>query len=274
MEMRAKDSRLKRALVRLRAEPVVHFFALGALLFALHRALVGDPHEIVVTPGLKAELSRRFEDLHARVPTAPELERELRQWERDEALFREALRQGLDRDDPAVRGALVAKMRALASAEVVERAPTDDDLQRWLASHRELYEMPPRYDFELLAFPRASVDAAAERERFERAIRDGAGPATLGRPLLGGNLSIADMQGRLAPELIERLPTFPVGQWQPVDTARDLLLARVKRIEGGLPSFDELRPRLVADWSQASREEAVERIVQRSVERYRIEERP
>jgi len=272
--MQSGASSVTRAIARLRAEPTVHFFVLGALLFALHRALVGDPRAIVVTPGLKAELSRRFEDLRGRAPTAVELDAELRQWERDEAVFREALRLGLDRDDPAIRGALVAKMRAIAAAEVTARAPTDEDLQRWLSSHREQYATPPRYDFEYLVFSRAAADAAAERERFERAIRDGAGPATLGRPLLGGNLSVADMQGRLAPELIDRLPSFPINQWQRVDTEHDLLLARVKRIDGGLPSIDALRPRLVADWSQATEQEAVERVLQRSVERYRIEERP
>ena len=108
--MPGRASSLKRAIARLRAEPIVHFFLLGALLFALHRALVGNPRTIVVTPGLVAELARRFEDLHGRAPSAPELDAERRQWERDEAVYREALRQGLDRDDPAVRGALVAKI--------------------------------------------------------------------------------------------------------------------------------------------------------------------
>ena len=273
-DMPGGASSLERAIVRLRAEPIVHFFVLGAFLFALHRVLVGDPRTIVVTPGLKAELSRRFEDLHGRAPSAPELDAELRQWERDEAVFREALRQGLDRDDPTIRGALVAKMRAIASAEVVPREPTDEDLRGWLASHRELYETPLRYDFEYVAFSRAAPDAAAERERFERAVRDGAGPATLGRPVVGGNLSLADMQGRVAPELIERLPRFPLAEWQRVDAAHELLLARVKRIDGGLPSVDELRPRLIADWAQATEREAVERVLQRSVDRYRIEVRP
>ncbi|HTV23498.1 MAG TPA: peptidylprolyl isomerase [Polyangiaceae bacterium] len=263
-------------LKRLRAEPLVHFFVLGALLFTLHRAVIGDPRTIVVTPGLKAELGRRFEDLRGRAPSAAELDAELRQWERDEAVFREALRQGLDRDEPAIRGALVAKMRAIAAAEAsgaTERAPTEDELQRWLASHRALYEMPARYDFEFVAFPRTTADAGAERERFERALHDGAAPATLGRPVLGGNMSLPDMQGRVAPELVERLPSFPLGEWQRVDAQHELLLARVKRLDGGLPSLDELRPRLVADWTQAAQQEAVERVLQRSVDRYHIEER-
>jgi hypothetical protein len=264
----------RRVFLRLRAEPIVHFFLLGALLFALHRALVGDPRTIVITPGLKAELSRRFEDLRGRAPTPDELDAELRQWTRDEAVFREAQRRGLDRDDPAIRSALVTKMHAIALAEVPQRAPMDEELQSWLASHRERYATPLRYDFEYIAFPRASGDAAAERERFERALAGGAKPASLGRPVIGGNLSVVDMKGRLAPELVERLPTLAPRQWQRVDTAQELLLARVERIDGGLPSFDVLRPRLAADWSQATQQEAIERVLQRSVDEYRVEERP
>jgi hypothetical protein len=274
MDLHGAASSLKRAVLRLRAEPIVHFFLFGTLLFGLHRGLVGDPRTIVVTPGLKAELSRRFDDLHGREPTPDELAAELREWEREEAIFRDALRLGLDRDEPAIRGALVAKMRAIASVEARPRTPGDDDLQRWLASHPERYQTPQRYDFEYLAFARSAGDAEAERERAERAIRDGAGPATLGRPLLGGNLSVTDMKARLAPELIERLPNFPLGQWQRVDTEHELLLARVKSIDGGLPSFELLRPRLLADWSEAAQRDDVERILQRSVDRYRIEERP
>jgi hypothetical protein len=264
----------KRAVFRLRAEPVVHFLVLGALLFAAHRWLVDDPRSIVVTPGLQRELSRRFEDVRGRKPDASELSAELRQWERDEALYQEALRRRLDRDDPTVRTALVDKMRALAGAEVRERAPSDEELAAWLAAHRDRYEAPLRYDFEYFQFPSAEADARGELERIERALGDGATPSALGRPLLGGNLTVADMQGRIPPQLAARLPGLPPGQWQKIDTDSASLLARVKRISGGLPNPDVLRPRLVADWTEAARRDAVERLLQQTVDRYSVENRP
>jgi hypothetical protein len=46
------------------------------------------------------------------------------------------------------------------------------------------------------------------------------------------------------------------------------------RVEGGLASVAELRERLVADWSRAREQEAVDQAVERLVARYRIEERP
>lgn len=271
--MSSAQNALLRAWLRLRAEPVVHFFVLGALLFALQRALVGDPRTIVVTPGLKSELARRFEDQKGRKPSPAELEADLREWEREEALFREAARRRLDRDDPAIRSVLVGKMQGLAASEVSPRAPTDEELAGWLAAHRDRYEAPRRYDFEFFQIPRTERAASSELERLERAIREGANPTSLGRPLLGANLSEADMKDRIPPELSERLPSLPLGQWQRIETERDQLLARVKRSEGGLPSPDVLRPRLIADWSTAMREEIVQRMLQGIADRYRIEER-
>jgi hypothetical protein len=260
--------------LRLRAEPVVHFFLVGALLFAVHHGLVGDPRTIVVTAGVKSELSRRFEDRSGRKPDAVELAAELRLWTRDEALFREAQRRRLERDDPGIRSAFVHAMQVIAASEVPERAPTEEELERWLGSHRERYEAPLRYDFEFLEFPKGDSDARDELARFERAIREGAGPASLGRPLRGATLSVADMQGRIAPELAARIPSLPPGQWQRVEAEQLLLLARVKRIDGGLPSPEVLRPRLVADWTLATRQEAIDRVLKETVDLYRVEEQP
>src|SRR5450432_2097627 len=123
-------------LLRLLREPLLHFFIMGAFLFVAQRWVVGDPRTITVSPGLRAELRRRFQDLNGRKPEPAEFEKSLQQWERDEALFREALRERLDRDDPSVRAALVDKMHARAALEVPKREPTQAELDAWLAAHR------------------------------------------------------------------------------------------------------------------------------------------
>jgi hypothetical protein len=263
----------KQSVLRLCREPLVHFFLLGALLFALQRISRGDPRVIIVTPGLQADLARRFQDLQGKKPSPTELAEELHKWERDEALFREALRRHLERDDPAVRSVLVEKMRVLASLDVPERSPSEAELEGWLASHRSKYETPLRYDFDFVQFPKSDRSARSELEQFERALRDGASLASLGRPVMGANLSVADMQGRIAPELAQRIPSLAPGTWQTVETEQELLLARVKQISGGMPSLETLRPRLVADASFAARQAAVERVLQRTIDRYHIEER-
>ena len=53
-------------------EPALQFFALGALLFLAHRLFVGAPRTVVITPGVKADLSRRYQDANGRPPSDAE----------------------------------------------------------------------------------------------------------------------------------------------------------------------------------------------------------
>ena len=47
------------------------------------------------------------------------------------------------------------------------------------------------------------------------------------------------------------------------------MLARVKSVDGGVPTREKLGARLVADWKRATEQEAVDRILQRTIDRYR-----
>jgi hypothetical protein len=260
--------------VRLWREPTLHFLLLGVGLFLAHRLVVGDPRVIVVTRGLRADLERRWRDENGRRPTAEELAAALDRWKRDEALYREALREHLDRDDPTVRIVLADKLRNRAVEEMPKAEPTDQELDRFLAQHRDAYEIPLHYDFELVPF--AKTEAAAEKLRstYASALAGGAKPATLGRPILSGSLTRDDLAGRYGAAMAAALCALPVGSWQGLENQDGWWLARVNRVEGGLPSRDEIRPRLVSDWGKARRQEAIERMVRAVLGRYRIEERP
>ena len=263
---------------RLLAEPAVIFFALGALIFVAHRVFVGAPRTVVVTAALRADLARQFRDANGREPSADELRALVRKWEKDEVLFREAVRDHLDRDDPGIRTILVDKMRMRAAFELPKREPTDAELDAWLAAHRAAYQTPPRYDFEFVAVPRSEARAAAALDDFERAVKDAknpaANPASLGRPVIGGNLTADDLKARVEPELAARIPQLAPGAWQRIETPKSLVLARVKSVDAGLPTREKLGPQLVADWKRATQDEAVDRILQRTIDRYRIEEAP
>jgi hypothetical protein len=254
------------------AEPTVRFFIIGALLFVAHRLVAGDPRVIVVTPGVKADLERRFKDHSGRAPTAAETAEQIRGWERDEALYREALRERLDRDDPNIRTILADRMRARAVLALPKREPSQADLDAQLAAHRSEYETPRRYDYETLSFPKSEPGAAEQRDRFDRAIKAGAKPSGLGRPVIGGNLTAVDLTERLGPELAARIQSLPVGQWQRLESADSLLLARVVGVEGGLLPPEELHRRLVADWLFTERQRAVTEAEAAIVARYRFEE--
>lgn len=246
---------------------------IGAALFAVHGALAPDPHTIVIDHGVQADLARRFQDQAGRKPTDAEFERLLRDWKREEVLYREALVNGIDREDPTIRTTLADKMRARAALEIPARAPSEAELHDWLEKHRGMYEAPLVYDYEFVSFDRAEPKAPKQFDEYERRVASGADVRTLGRPILGGNLSAEDMRERLGAETAEQITKLVPGDWKRIETGQALLLARVNRTSGGLPDKEELHRRLVADWTFATREEAIERAVQKLVKQYRFEER-
>jgi hypothetical protein len=237
-----------------------------------------DERVIVVSPGVKADLERRFRDRNGRPPSSSELESELRVWKRDEALYREALRDRLDRDDATIRTVLADRVRARAALAIPRRDPTDAELDRWLSTHRSVYETPRRYDYQSVGFPRAEASASLQLKKYAQALKEGAKPTALGRPIggpiLGGNLTAADLEERFGVGLAARIQGLPIGQWQRLETEDKLLLVRLNAVEGGLPGANELHQRLVADWSFAERQRAVDEAVQAIVDRYRFEGRP
>ncbi|WP_437580143.1 hypothetical protein [Sorangium sp. So ce887] len=261
-------------LLRLLREPVIHFLFIGALLFLAHRLIVGDPRVVVVSAGLKADVERRFRDETGRAPTEAELTAALDGWKRDEALYREALREELDRQDATVRTVLADKLRARAVQQMPAREPTDAELDAWLASHRSRYETPLRYTFEIVAFPKSDAAAETQRSTYRLALADGADPRTLGRPIVGGNLTRDNLAAKFGPALAESICNLPFAAWQAQETEDSLLLVRVNRIDGGLPGREELRPALTADWAAARKKQATDDFVESVLARYRFEEKP
>ncbi|WP_434047708.1 MULTISPECIES: hypothetical protein [Sorangium] len=264
----------ERGFARLLREPVVHFLFIGALLFLAHRLIVGDPRVVVVSAGLTADLERQLRDQTGRAPTEAELKAALDRWKQEEVLYREALREGLDQQDATVRTVLADKLRARAAQQMAARRPTDAELDAWLASHRSRYEAPLRYDFQIVAFPRSDPAAEQQRSTYRRALADGADPRTLGRPIVGGNLTRDELAARFGPAVSESIGKSPLAAWQALETDDSLLLVRVNGTSGGLPSREEIRPILTADWVAAMKKQAADEFAESVLARYRFEKTP
>ena len=254
------------------AKVTVPVLVVAALLLVVHRLIAGgDSRTIVVTPSVKEELEQRLREQNdGRSPTAAELGEAIRDWERDEALYREAVREGLDHSDATIRNALADRVRARAGRAIAKREPTGEDLDRWLADHRRQYEKELRYDYAAVSFPRSDPQSPAEREGDELALMNGADPKVLGRPITAGKLTTNELARRLGAEVAAGVKRLPIGGWHRLDGPDDLLLVRVKAVEGGLPRADDLRRRMTEDWQAAQEKEAQNQAVQAIVDRYRI----
>lgn len=251
-------------------EPLVHFFVLGAILFALAHLRPDGARRIAVPPGLEDSLERRFRDLHGRAPSADERKEAFVAWRRDEALYREALQKNLHQNDATIRGILIDKMRTEAALDLPPLTPTDAELEGWLQANSEKYALPRRYDFQYVGFEKSSSDIDASLAE----LVAGAEPGKLGRPVTGGKLTEQDLAARLPQPLAQRIPHLAPGTWQRVDGEDQAWAVRVRAVLGGVPPLAQVRARVEADFVAAAQEKDLAQRLQKTVDLYTFEAAP
>lgn len=253
-------------------EPTLHFFLIAGAVLLGHHLLVGDPRTIELTPALKADLLRRHGDQLSRAPTSAEADAFVAAWKAEEALYREALREGIDRDDALVRSVLVAKMRERALLRRRLPEPTEADLKRYLDEHRGDLEAPLVYEHEVVTFPKTNPNAAEERGKAARQLSAGATPASLGLRSNAANVSRERMNEDLGADVADKVTRLPPGGWHELETSDRLFLIQLIRIQGGLPEPTVLRERLVAGFKGAQERKATAEATREIADRYRLEE--
>jgi len=261
------------AFLRLMRQPTLHFFAIAAAALLVQRLIVGDAHAIELTPALKADLLRRYHDQMGRAATPAEAEGVLTNWKTEEVLYREALRERLDRDDSTVRNLLIGKMRERLLLQTPLGEPSEADLQQFLEQHRGDYEMPLIYEHEYVVFPKQEPGAEQLRAKYERQLAAGATPTSLGLRSTVANVNRERIEQEFGPAVADQIRSLPAGQWHELETNDRLLLVKVNGMQGGLAPPAVLHEQLLAGFQAAEAQKAVERATQAVAQRYRFEEK-
>ena len=267
------DSAKTSAFLRLLREPTLHFFVVAAVALLVQRSIVGDARTIELTPALEADLLRRYHDQVGRAATPVEAEAVLANWKAEEALYREALRERLDRDDPTVRNLLINKLRERLLLQTPQREPSEAELQQFLEQHRADYELPLLYEHEYVVFPKQEPGAEQLRAKYERQLAAGATPASLGLRSTVANVNRERIEQEFGPGVADQIRSLPAGQWRELETNDRLLLVKLNGIQGGLAAPAVLHEQLLAGWRASQAQKAVEQATQVVMRRYRFEEK-
>jgi hypothetical protein len=240
--------------------PVLHFLAIGALLFAGERWLARAPSVPQLAPASDEELlaaeARRIGLDRFDPVVRGRLVQNLRGlgFEGDaDDLYREALALGMDASDVVVRRRLAERMEArLRAAAPVSEA----EARRAWDRHPELWTRPAtvRLTHVFLARDRGG-DATAGRARALRArlLAEDVGPEAAparGDPFLLGahlpTLSRAELARQLGAAFADAAFAAPAGRWsEPVRSSYGVHLLWVHEREPPQPlSFDRVRARL------------------------------
>lgn len=251
-------------------EPLLHFLLLGIGLFALHAWLnetgVLSTKTIVIDRGRIDQLSAGFALLHQRTPMPDELQGLIDDAIKEEVFYREALAQGLDREDVIVRRRMRQKLEFVSQDVAPVPEPTDAQLQAWLDLHLVQFAIAPQYSFEQVFLDPSTrgasidADAAALLLQLRRgSIVDIAGA---GDPLLlphkVDDASASDVQARFGASFAHALDALQPGMWQgPVRSGYGLHLVRVsKHGASRTPTLAEVRADVRREWMNAQREAA------------------
>lgn len=230
-------------------EPLVHFLALGAVLYVglTWGGTPVDPSSrvIVVDAARKAQLALAFEQVMGRAPTDAELDARIERYVREEVLYREALRLGLDQDDAVVRQRMVAKMDMSASVAAEIAEPSEAQLKAYFEANRARYAGDEKVSFAQAWFQ-----------------TEGEAKAALGGEIRGGSISLPgvvggkpmrDVESQFGQQFVRGLAALqPSEDWQgPIASGFGWHLVRLRNRYRDKADFDEIREQIENDWRSA-----------------------
>src|SRR4051812_29183029 len=170
-------------------EPMLHFLLIGIALFGAYRWVSpGDSggHRIVITQGVIDDLVTQHVAARGREPSATELNHLIDSYVRDEVLYREGVRLGLERDDIVVKRRVRQKIEMIAEEDASTRAPTEADLSAYLTANQARFVQPALLTFEqvFLGQPMSEPAVVHAAALTREGLRNGTAPEKLGKPTL------------------------------------------------------------------------------------------
>lgn len=250
--------------------PLLHFIVLGGAIFALAPARE-DTRKVELASASLASLEQAQAARDGVAALSAERAREVdAQAIEDEVLYREALRLGLDREDPIVRQRLVQKLLLLAEdMSGASRTPTDADLRGFFEADPARYRLPARVRLvHVFATRRESLPAVAAL------ALDGVPavgePFPYPRDTRGSRDELARTYGdAFAAAAVARTPAQ--GWSEPIASTFGWHRVRIVEAEASrLPSFEEARAAVALDYALDRRASAVGGYLKKTVGEYRV----
>jgi hypothetical protein len=252
---------------KLLGEPMLHFLLIGIALFGAYRWVSpGDSggRRIVITQGVVDDLVTQHVAARGREPSTTELNHLIESYVRDEILYREGVRLGLERDDIVVKRRVRQKIEMIAEEDASTRAPTDADLSAYLTANQARFVQPAILTFEqvFLGQPTSGHGVVHGVAVTREALRSGTDPEKLGKPTLlpyrmtrtPADLVARDFGGSFA----GALEKVPVGEWVgPIDSSFGAHYVRVSdRTPAVAPQLAAVRDHVVREWENERRQRA------------------
>jgi peptidyl-prolyl cis-trans isomerase C len=274
--------------MRILREPLLHFLALGTLVYSACVYFSDDTarYRIEAGPQRQARIRSAYEQQYGVAPTAAQLQELLDHYVRDEILYREGLSLGLEQDDEIVRRRVVQKLEFVNEDLQPQGSLDEGTLQRYFETHRDRYNTTPTVTFRHIFVSADAGGGAVALARTQEILqslrksdRNGSDPryATLGDPFAEGQeftaLSRAAANSLFGDtQLSEVLFTKAGGGWGgPYRSAYGWhLIHVVEQHEAQPASLNEVKARVTADCMADLRAQRNQLAFRRIAGKYRV----
>ncbi len=265
-------------------DPIFIFVLFGAALAVLHgtrdaKSTSTIDRRVVVSEADVAWIVEGFEKRWFRPPTQAERNALVRNHIKNEVLYREAVKLGLDKEDTALRRRVAMKLESLAR-DIGAAQPTDAELQAFLDENADRYATQALRSFEQVYVSTDKRKAAAKGDAgaLLQALRGNPDqdltrvgdmlPLEIRHPLIRA----ADVRAQFGDEFAKAVFALPVGSWQgPVQSGYGLHLVRVLESKAAEPpKLGEVRMQVQRDLMLQRKDEARDAFVDALLEKYDV----
>ena len=237
-------------------QPLLHFFIIGAGLFALYSFVNDTPQtpnrpSIIVSVQDAQWLASQFRSMRNRPPSQQELETLVEAFVRQEIYVREALALGLDQGDSIVRKRLSQKMEFLTEAGAEASFVDDAMLEAYFQDNLERYRSASRAGFSQILLPEPATEFMPD---ILEKLANGDDFNLLGaRTLLPAMVSPLTKQvvdSSFGTGVFEQIVALDPGTWSgPVRSGYGAHLVRLDSlVSGSVPAFETVRGRIEQEW--------------------------
>ena len=124
-----------------------------------------DDRKIVIDDADLAQLIAQWQRTWNRMPTREEVKSALEHHTSEEVLYQEALKQGLDRTNAAVRRALINQMDVLAEVQGEQTEITEQDINAYYNLRKDQFISPSIFSFKQVYFGQDAIQSELDKLR-------------------------------------------------------------------------------------------------------------